>query len=125
VTDLSARYGTKRRPRWLWPAIATVGVGIGVAFAAWVALQSTPVTATVHGYDVVDAHHVTVALNISRPDPIAVECTVYAQAEDHAIVGEKTVTVPASKAHDVRYTIDIKTERKAVTGVLRMCRPVR
>jgi hypothetical protein len=125
VTDLSARYGTKRRPRWFWPAITAVGVGIGVAFALWVALQSTPVTATVHGYDVVDGHHVTVALNISRPDPIAVECTVYAQAADHSIVGEKTVTVPASKSRNVRFTIDIKTERKAVNGVLRMCLPLK
>ena len=125
MTDLSTRYGTKRRPRWFWPAVAAVGVAIGVAFAAWVALQDTPVTATVHGYDVVDAHHVTVALNVSRPDPIAVECTVYAQAADHSIVGEKTVTVPASKARDIRYTIDIKTERKAVNGVLRMCRPAK
>jgi hypothetical protein len=125
VTDLSTRYATKRRPRWFWPAITAVGVSIGVGFALWIALQSTPVTATVHGYDVVDAHHVTVSLNISRPDPIAVECTVYAQAQDHSIVGEKTVTVPSSKAHNVRFTIDIKTERKAVTGVLRTCLPVK
>jgi hypothetical protein len=124
VTDLSARYGTKRRPRWLWPAITVIGVSIGVAFAAWIALQNNPVTAEVHGYDVVDSHHVTVSLNISRPDPIAVECTVYAQSEDHAIVGEKTVTVPPSKSRDIRLTIDIKTERKAVNGVLRTCRPV-
>jgi hypothetical protein len=124
VTDLSTRYGTKRRPRWFWPAITAVGVSIGVAFAAWVALQSTPVTAAVHGYDVVDAHHVKVSLNISRPDPIAVECTVYAQAADHGIVGEKTVTVPASKTRDIRFTIAVKTERKAVTGVLRTCQPV-
>lgn len=125
MTDLSARYGTKRRPRWFWPTITAIGVGIGVAFAAWIALQGTPVTAAVHGYDVVDAHHVTVALNISRPDPIAVECTVYAQAEDHSIVGEKTVTVPSSTARDIRVMIDIKTERRAVNGVLRTCRPVK
>ncbi|MCW2750161.1 MAG: hypothetical protein JWR83_1271 [Aeromicrobium sp.] len=125
MTDLSARYGTKRRPRWFWPAITAVGVSIGVGFAAWIALQSTPVTAEVHGYDVVDAHHVTVSLNISRPDPIAVECTVYAQSADHAIVGEKTVTVPPSKSRDIRFSIDVKTERKAVNGVLRTCRPVK
>lgn len=125
MTDLSARYGTKRRPRWFWPAITVIGVGIGVAFAAWIALQSRPVTAEVHGYDVVDTHHVTVSLNINRPDPIVVECTVYAQAADHSIVGEKTVTVPASKARNIRFSIHVKTERKAVNGVLRTCRPAK
>ena len=125
MTDLSARYGTTQRPRWFWPVIAAIGVSIGVAFAAWIALQSQPVTAQVHGYEVVDAHHVTVALNVSRTDPIAVECTVYAQAGDHSIVGEKTVTVPASRVRDIRVRIQVKTERRAVNGVLRTCLPVK
>ncbi len=121
MTDLSDRYGTRGRPRWLWPVVAAVGVAIGVAFAAWVAFQPRPVTAEVYGYEVVDDTRVEITLNVHRPEPLAVRCTVYAQARDHSIVGEKTVTVPADDREDVRVSISLETERKAVTGVLRTC----
>jgi hypothetical protein len=79
------------------------------------------VTAEVYGYDVVSDHRVDITMNVHRTDPVAVECTVYARAEDHAIVGEKTVTVPADDDEDVRVPVSLETERRAVTGILRMC----
>ena len=123
MTDLGARYGTSKRPRWFWPLIAAVGITIGIAFAAWVGFQDKPITARVWGYDVVDDHKVTVKLDVVRPDPLDIECTVYAQGDDHSIVGEKTVDVAAGKAEKTRITIDVQTERKAVTGVLKTCEP--
>ena len=121
MTDLAGRYGTRGRPRWLWPVVAAVGVAIGVALAAWIAFQPRPVTAELYGYEVVDDHRVEITLNVHRPDPLEVRCTVYAQAKDHSIVGEKTVTVPAVDRDDVRVSIALETERRAVTGVLRTC----
>ena len=121
VTDLSDRYGTRGRPRWLWHVVAAVGVAIGVLAAAWVAFQPRPVSAQLYAYDVVDDHHVAITLTVHRPEPVAVRCTVYAQAHDHSIVGEKTVTVPADDRKNTRVQISLETERRAVTGVLRMC----
>ena len=121
MTDLGARYGTSNRPRWFWPLIAAIGITIGIALAAWVGFQDKPVTARVWGYDIVNDHKVTIKLDVVRPDPIDVECTVYAQAADHSVVGEKTVDLPASEQEEIRISIDIETERKAVTGVLRTC----
>lgn len=121
MTDLSSRYGSRQRPRWFWPAIAAVGITLGVAFAAWVGFQKDPVTGRLWGYEVISDSQVSVTLDVIRPDPLAVQCTVYAQAEDHSIVGEKTVDVPASEEEKVRVEIDIETERRAVNGVLRTC----
>ncbi|AWB93107.1 hypothetical protein C3E78_13310 [Aeromicrobium chenweiae] len=121
VTDLSSRYGTSKRPRWFWPAVAAVGITLGVAFAAWVGFQKDPVTGRLWGYDVVDDHTVSITLDVIRPDPVAARCTVYAQAEDHSIVGEKTINLPATDKEKVRVTADIETERAAVNGVLRTC----
>ncbi len=121
VTDLEDRYGGRRRPRWMWPVIAAVGVLLGIAWAAWVAFQPRPVTADVYGYEVVDDHQVKVTLTVHRPEPVDVRCTVYAQAKDHSTVGEKTVTVPADDREDVRVNVSLETERRAVTGVLRTC----
>jgi len=123
VTDLSSRYGTRTRPRWFWPAIAAIGIAIGVSFAAWVGFQDEPVKGRLWGYDVKSDHLVTLKVDVIRPDPLAVRCTVYAQAADHSIVGEKTVDVAAGKAEKTRITIDVQTERKAVTGVLKTCEP--
>jgi len=121
VTDLSTRYGSRQRPRWFWPTIAAIGITLGVAFAAWVGFQKDPVTGRLWGYEVVSDSQVSVKLDVIRPDPLDVTCTVYAQAEDHSIVGEKTVDIPASEDEKVRVAIDIETERKAVNGVLRTC----
>ncbi len=121
VTDLSSRYGSRQRPRWFWPVVAAVGITLGIAFAAWVGFQKDPVTGRLWGYEVMSDSEVAVKLDVIRPDPLAVTCTVYAQAEDHSIVGEKTVDVPASDREKVRVFIDIETERRAVTGVLRTC----
>lgn len=121
MTDLNSRYGSRQRPRWFWPAIAAVGISLGVAFAAWVGFQKDPVSAQLWGYEVISDSQVTVSLDVVRPDPLAVECTVYAQAADHSIVGEKTVDLPASEEEELRVTIDIETERRAVNGVLRTC----
>jgi len=121
VTDLSTRYGSRQRPRWFWPTIAAIGIALGVAFAAWVGFQKDPVTGRLWGYEVVSDSQVSVKLDVIRPDPLDVTCTVYAQAEDHSIVGEKTVDIPASEDEKVRVAIDIETERKAVNGVLRTC----
>lgn len=124
VTDLSTRYGSRQRPRWLWPVVTAAGIAIGVAFAAWVGFQKEPVSAQVWGYEVLDDNQVIVKLDVVRPDPIDVTCTVYAQAFDQSIVGEKAVVVPPSERKVVRVEIPIETERRAVTGVLRTCVPV-
>jgi hypothetical protein len=121
VTDLSSRYGSRQRPRWLWPVVAAVGISIGIAFAAWVGFQKDPVTAKLWAYDVISDTQVTATLDVVRPDPLDVTCTVYAQGSDHAIVGEKSIDLPASEREEVRVEIDIETERRAVTAVLRTC----
>lgn len=123
MTDLSTRYGTRSRPRWFWPAVAAVGIVLGISFAAWVGFQDKPVEGRLWGYDVKDDNNVTLTVDVIRPEPLDVRCTVYAQAEDHSIVGEKTVDVPASDTEVTRISIDVETERRAVTGVLRTCEP--
>jgi hypothetical protein len=123
MSDLDARYGRRTPRRWIWPAVAAIGIAAAVAWAAWVAFQPRPVNGVLWGYEVLDDHHVQVTLELHRPDPLTVECTVFAQAEDHSVVGERTITVPATKRENLRVKTVITTERRAVNGVLRGCRP--
>jgi hypothetical protein len=123
MSDLDARYGRRGTRRWIWPLVAVLGVGAGVAFAAWVGFQPRPVNGVLWGYEVLDEHHVRVTLELHRSTPLAVECTVYAQAMDHSTVGERTVDVPSGNTGTTRVHAVIRTEREAVNGVLRDCRP--
>lgn len=126
MTDLDSRYGRHRRPRprWFWPVFATIGIGIGVAWAAWTAWSDVPgYQAEVHSYNVVDDHLTTVDLDVYRDGPMTLSCTVYVQAHDKSVVGEKTITVPPGESDDVRVRFEIRTERRAVTGRLDSCEP--
>ena len=120
TSHLTDRYGRRQRPRWFWPLITVIGCSIGVAFAAWVGFQDKPVSAQVYGYEVKSDRQVVVKLDVVTPKPVDVTCTVIAVAEDHAVVGEKSVDVPAGQ-RERRLMIDIVTERRAVTGTLRTC----
>lgn len=122
MPDLSTRYGARQRKRWLLPAVAVIGISLGIAWALWVATVEKPFSARLYGYDVISDHETSVKIDIHREKPRTLECTVYAQAEDHSIVGERTITVPPGDREAIRTATTIETERRAVTGVLKGCR---
>ena len=124
MTDLEARYGTRRRPRWLLPVLAGIIFVAALAWVLWVATADKPFQVRVYSYEVVSDQQTTVRLDVQRPQPVGLECTVYAQGVDHSIVGERTVIIPASTETSLRKSITVKTERRAVTGVLKACMTV-
>lgn len=126
MTNLDARYGRRSKPRWFWWAFAAVGVTLGVAWAAWVSagLSDKPVSASLHSYDVVSDTEVVVRVDVVVNTAEPVECTVYAQNMNHAVVGEKTVAVDPEPAEQA-LSIAVTTQEPAVNGVLRSCRVVR
>jgi len=123
VTDLDARYGRRSRRRWILPAVAALGIATLVAWAAWTAFQPRPVRAVLWGYVVQSDHRVQVSLDLYRPEPLAVRCTVYAQADDHSMVGERSIDIGPGSREKTRVRATIITERRAVNGVLRDCQP--
>lgn len=125
MTDLSTRYGTHTRRPWIFPLAAAVAIAVAVGWVIWVATTDKPFQARVYGYEVTGEHSTTVKLDIHRPKPLNLECTVYAQADDHSIVGERTLKIPASPKVTIRLSTSIVTERRAVTGVLKGCTVVR
>jgi hypothetical protein len=121
---LEERYGM--RPQWS-RLIAVVVVALlataGVAWVIWAGLahSNPPVSAQLQAYEVRNPHAVDVTLVIDRRDGDAVQCVVYAQSENHAIVGERTINVSAGDAGTTTVDATITTERRAVTGVLDSC----
>lgn len=121
MTDHSTRYGTRTRRPWLFPVIATVGIAVGIVWAVWATTADKPFSARLYGYEVISERKTTVKLDIYRSKPRELECTVQAQAENHSVIGERTITIPSSARKTIRTTTTITTERRAVTGVLKGC----
>ena len=121
MTNLEARYGRRTRPVWFWWAFAAVGVVLGVAWAAWVSTSEKPVSASLHSYDVVSDTEVQVRIDVVVNTDEPVECTVYAQNLNHAVVGEKTVRLDDGPGEQ-GLTVTVRTQERAVNGVLRSCR---
>jgi hypothetical protein len=124
------RYGSP--PPWVRPAILTgvvVVAAAGLAWLLWAAFyHSNPqVASRLVSYDVVDAHHVDVAIQVDRAAEVTATCRVLAEASDHAVVGDLTFQVRPEPAGSRmgRSTsteqLTIVTDREATTAVLRGC----
>jgi hypothetical protein len=124
--SLEERYGATRpgnRLGWL-VGVALLALGF-VAWVVWAALSSASDGdgATLRSYEVVSEHQTRVQLDVHRTAGHRLVCTVTAQAEDHAVVGEKQVSVPgAGAAQDITLTVSVKTDREATTAVVSDCR---
>jgi len=95
----------------------------GGSWLVWAALaHSTPdVSGGVSGFEVVSEARTDVTLEVHRRVEGAVRCEVYAQAEDKAVVGERSVRLEPAPPGQVSITVPIATERRATTAVLRTC----
>jgi hypothetical protein len=121
---LEERYGAPRRwSRLVIVVVVALLATAGVTWVIWAGLeQSNPaVSAQVRTFEVQNAHTTDLTLVIDRSEGDAVQCSVYAQSEDHTVVGERTIDVPAGDPGTTTVPVTIKTESRAVNGVLDSC----
>ncbi len=122
--SLADRYGAPSPGRRLGGLLA-IG-GVAVAFLGWVVWatlghESPGYGAQLHSYVVLSEHRVRVWLDAHRTTDRSFACTLTAQAEDHSVVGETRVPVPAGAAGDLKLRASIKTDRRATTAVVSEC----
>jgi Domain of unknown function (DUF4307) len=124
------RYGAPAP--WVRPVIMATVVVVATAWLAWLLwaafYHSNPqVASRLVSYDVIDAHHVDVTIEVDRAAEVTATCRVLAEASDHAIVGGLTFQVgpETSGATTGRVTwtelLTIETDREATTAVLQGC----
>ncbi len=121
---MDERYGvrTPNQRRLTLVAVAAVALALltWVAWAAW-SHGRPDVKGRLNSYDVVSPHEVTVVIDVHRRSGDPVTCTVQAQAEDHVVVGEDEVEIPAGDSGDVQTTATVRTDREATTATVTQC----
>jgi Domain of unknown function (DUF4307) len=108
--------------------VAGVGLLIvaGVGWLLWAAFYhaNPAVSSQLRGFQVVGDSEVRVSIAIDRDPDQTVRCLLQAQASDHAVVGEREVTIPSGGDARLERTYLITTERRATNGVLDGCRTI-
>ncbi|MFT4136305.1 DUF4307 domain-containing protein [Microbacterium sp.] len=119
---LDERYGRRGSARMPWivgGSLAAVAVGV----IAWFALSGglTAVDADATGFEVEDAHSVTVRFQVTVQPGSPVACALEAQDTAHGVVGYKVVEYPASDSHTTAHRETIPTVAEATTGLVTAC----
>ncbi len=121
---MAERYGgTSPRRTYIGMVLITVVATALLTWLLWAAwIQATPdVSGRLTSYEVVSSHRVEVGIEVNRSGTAAAECTVTAQAEDHTIVGEDVVAIPAGKPGEVAVTASMRTDREATSVSVSNC----
>ncbi len=109
--DLVDRYG--RAPSKWRPLLLGLVAAVVVGFGGWVVWAmvvhgSPTVDADLSTYDVLDAHHVSVTVDVRLDEGAEATCRLRALAEDKQTVGD----LAFSPEHG-RNTVTVRTEREA------------
>jgi len=99
-------------------------VGGGLWWLVDAALQGAArdVDAGVTAFEVRSPARTDVTVEVRRAVTTAVVCEVYAQAEDKAVVGERSVELSERGPGTETVTVPITTEREATTAGVTQCR---
>jgi hypothetical protein len=119
--ELDDRYGRRRR-RWPWAVLAVLVVAV-IGYLGWsVVTQSIDqVDADTTGFELIDAHSVSVTFQVTARRGAAITCALEAQDTDHGVVGWKIVEYPADEAHTRAFSETIPTVAEATTGFVTSC----
>lgn len=105
-----------------------VVVALAAALSAWavwagLGLATDRIDAQEQGFDVVDDSRVVVVFSVSKGADQEVECTVEALSSTSARVGVQVVPVGAADGATSVQTVEIRTQQRATTGVVKGCAP--
>ncbi len=121
--ELDDRYGRgPGRARGVWIALAVVAVAV-LGWLGWtiVAQSFDSVDIDTTGFEVHDAHSISVDFQVTLRQGEAVTCVVEAQDEEHGVVGWRVVEYPADEAHSRRFVETVPTVAEATTGLVTSC----
>lgn len=109
------------RDRFWW-IFGAIGVAIMTALAiVWGVSASSGISWTDTGHKVVDDRTIQLRFDVVDHERGPVECTLSALAETKAVVGRRTVQLPASQFDSTRHVVEVRTAQRSVAGQVDDC----
>ncbi|GAA3915235.1 DUF4307 domain-containing protein [Microbacterium invictum] len=119
---LADRYG-RSRPRWgLWIVVGVLAAGL-IGYVGWTTVSGAvnSVDYDTTGYELHDAHSVTVRFQVTSRPGTPVACAVEAQDPEHGVVGWRVVEFPGSDSTSRALSVTVPTTAEATTGLASNC----
>lgn len=125
---LAERYGVKKSStagRRRKSIAALAGVGVLTLGAWWFSSANyNPVSYEVTSYQVLSDWALRIEFQVTAPIGTELSCDLQGLDSSFGVVAQKTVSLPAGDMEVLRYSVDLRTSAKAVTGVIDSCRIV-
>ena len=123
TASLDARYGRNRRNPRRTRLLIAVLAAVFLATVAYVGVRFADQPAQTQGisYRHIDDGHLAFTFQVTRRPGTAVRCTVEAFDDRRGQVGFATVDIPAGDSAQVRRTVTIATQGKAVSADIQGC----
>ncbi|MFT4123886.1 MAG: DUF4307 domain-containing protein [Microbacteriaceae bacterium] len=127
MTDLDARYGrsprARRRTRVVGVVVGALVAATVVAWVCWAGVLSPAADIGVDaiGYHVDSDSLTTVSYQVTIEGGGAAGCAVQAEDSSGATVGWRVVAVPAGDTVTRQFSTEVRTVRRAVTGLIYSC----
>ncbi len=120
--DLDDRYGRRRARKGPWIVVGALAIVL-VVVAAWITAARAAGTVDVDdlGFEVIDAHTVSLRFQVTTSPDREVYCAIEAQDEEYGVVGWKVIEVPSVGTHTRSLTERIPTIAEATTGLVNSC----
>ncbi len=128
-TALDDRYGrspnARRRNRTIAIVAAAATAVVLVAWVVWAGLFGGGSSASLEtrdiGHEILSDQLVRVEFQVTSDVGAEVRCVVEAMNESFAVVGWKTVDLPAATQRTRTFTEEVRTSELAVTGLIYRC----
>lgn len=130
MSSVANRYGTPKRKLSGRTKLVMVIVGllVGIGGALWLSVaNSKPVTFNDISFEIPSNTSTVVVVEVTKKASDEVQCSVRALNESKAIVGFKTLSIPATEGSGQitsRYTVNLRTESLATTGGIEACKVI-
>ncbi len=122
---LDERYGRTATRFSSRAKIATAAIALLALFLGWgvwvTFFAPAKATASVAGYDVVDAEHTIIRFSLDKPAGTTVVCAARVMNKAYSVVGYKEVLVPANQDATGVITVSVNTTETGVSGLVDRC----
>ena len=109
------------KPHFKWWLGALLAAAIGVVVWLNFPVSGNNISSKTVGFEVIDAQHVTLTFEVSKPKDKAATCRLQALNRNYTEIGVLEVAIPNNSKFTSRYTTEFQTAEEANAVLVERC----